>query len=272
MVDGVDAVEVGGLRIAYQREGHGPPLLLLHGFVGDSVGTWTDQLDALSDAFTVIAWDAPGAGRSSAAPTSFGLSDYADCLAGFVAALGLTDPHMAGLSFGGAMAMALFRRRRALPKTLILAGASAGWTGSFPQPYVQQRLRAILEASNLPAAEFAATLTPSMFSTEAPPDRVAAFAANLAEFDPEGFRRDGDGPGGSRPPGRPCRTSTCRRSCCTASATCAHRWTWPRRFGQRSPAHGWSFCRASATSARLRHRTGSTPRSAPFSPSADRAC
>ena len=188
MVHGVDAVEVGGLRIAYQREGHGPPLLLLHGFVGDSVGTWTDQLDTLSDAFTVIAWDAPGAGRSSAAPTSFGLSDYADCLSGFVSALGLTDPHMAGLSFGGAMALALFRRRRALPKTLILAGASAGWTGSFPPLFVQQRLRAILDTSMLPAAEFAAALTPSMFSSEAPPDRVAAFAANLVEFHPEGFR------------------------------------------------------------------------------------
>ncbi len=188
MVDGVDAVEVGGLRIAYQREGHGPPLLLLHGFVGDSVGTWTDQLDTLSDAFTVIAWDAPGAGRSSAVPSSYRLPEYADCVAGFLSALKVTHPHVAGLSFGGAMALALFRRRRALPRTLILAGASAGWTGSFPPLFVQQRLRAILDTSKLPAAEFAAALTPSMFSTEAPPDRVAAFAANLAEFHPEGFR------------------------------------------------------------------------------------
>jgi pimeloyl-ACP methyl ester carboxylesterase len=41
-VDGdvVDAVDVGGLRIAFQREGRGPPLMLLHGFVGDGVGTW----------------------------------------------------------------------------------------------------------------------------------------------------------------------------------------------------------------------------------------
>ena len=66
--DVVDAVDVGGLRIAFQREGRGPPLVLLHGFVGDGVGTWAYQLlEALSDAFTVIAWDGPGAGHSSAA-------------------------------------------------------------------------------------------------------------------------------------------------------------------------------------------------------------
>ena len=77
-VDGdvVDAVDVGGLRIAFQREGRGPPLMLLHGFVGDGVGTWGYQLEALSDAFTVIAWDCPGAGHSSAVPESFRLADY----------------------------------------------------------------------------------------------------------------------------------------------------------------------------------------------------
>ena len=75
MVDVVDAVEVGGFRIAFEREGHGPPLLLLHGFVGDGVVTWRYQLETLSDEFTVVAWDAPGCRRSSAAPESFRLPD-----------------------------------------------------------------------------------------------------------------------------------------------------------------------------------------------------
>jgi pimeloyl-ACP methyl ester carboxylesterase len=52
------------------------PLMLLHGFVGDGVGTWGYQLEALSDAFTAIAWDCPGAGHSSAVPESFRLADY----------------------------------------------------------------------------------------------------------------------------------------------------------------------------------------------------
>src|SRR5437879_4790571 len=67
----MDHIEVSGLRIAYERAGQGPPLVLLHGFVGDGRATWGRQLEGLSDEFTVIAWDAPGAGRSSDPPASF---------------------------------------------------------------------------------------------------------------------------------------------------------------------------------------------------------
>jgi len=186
--DGVDAVDVAGLRIAFQREGHGPPLVLVHGFVGDGIGTWRHQLDTLSDAFTVIAWDAPGAGHSSVPPDSFRLPDYADCLAGFVRALDLTHPYVAGLSFGAVMALELFRQHRDIPKKLVLASAYAGWAGSFPADVVAERLRRSLEASRLPPPEFVAALLPSMFSAGAPADEVAAFAANIAEFDPAGFR------------------------------------------------------------------------------------
>lgn len=35
----MDSVDVNGLRIAYQRAGGGPPLVLLHGYVGDGATT-----------------------------------------------------------------------------------------------------------------------------------------------------------------------------------------------------------------------------------------
>ena len=127
----MDQLEVQGLRIAYERAGEGPPLVLLHGYVGDGRGTWRRQIDELSDEFTVVAWDAPGMGRSSDPPASFRLPDYADCLAGFVEALGLGRPHVAGLSFGGGLALELYRRHRAIPASLVLAGAYAGGPGPF---------------------------------------------------------------------------------------------------------------------------------------------
>jgi pimeloyl-ACP methyl ester carboxylesterase len=52
-------IDVDGLTIAYERVGTGPPVALLHGYVGDGPSLWRPQLDALSDVYTVVAWDAP---------------------------------------------------------------------------------------------------------------------------------------------------------------------------------------------------------------------
>jgi pimeloyl-ACP methyl ester carboxylesterase len=75
----MEHVDVRGLRIAFQRRGQGPCLLLLHGAVSDS-RVWRVQLESLSDTFTVVAWDAPGCGGSSDAPDHFRLPEYAECL------------------------------------------------------------------------------------------------------------------------------------------------------------------------------------------------
>jgi pimeloyl-ACP methyl ester carboxylesterase len=88
----VDVVRVSGLEIAYERVGTGPPILFVHGAAVDS-RMWQPQLTALADEFTVVAWDEPGAGRSSDVPASFGLTDYADCLAGLIDVLNLGPTH-----------------------------------------------------------------------------------------------------------------------------------------------------------------------------------
>lgn len=49
----MDTIEVEGLRIAYERVGVGPPLVLLHAVLGDS-RLLTQQLNELFDEFTVV--------------------------------------------------------------------------------------------------------------------------------------------------------------------------------------------------------------------------
>jgi pimeloyl-ACP methyl ester carboxylesterase len=181
-------VDVGGLRVAYERAGDGPPLVLLHGYVGDGATTWRRQIDALSDEFTVVAWDAPGAGRSSDPPESLGIAGYADCLAGFVSQLGLQRPHVAGLSFGGALALELYRRHPDVPKTLILASAYAGWAGSLPADVAAKRLQQALVLAGLSPEDFVAALLPTMFAEGTPPESVEAFGAAMRRFHPSGFR------------------------------------------------------------------------------------
>jgi Alpha/beta hydrolase family len=91
-------VEVSGLRIGYERAGTGAPIVLLHGGSGFDGRSWRRQINALSDEYTVVAWDAPGCGRSSDPRPTFLLADYADCLAGFIRALCMSRPHVLGMS------------------------------------------------------------------------------------------------------------------------------------------------------------------------------
>ena len=135
----MEFVEAGGLEIAYERVGEGPPLVLVHGAAEDS-RMWQPQLAGLADEFTVVAWDEPGAGRSSDVPEDFGLADYADCLAALIDALELGPAHVAGLSWGGTVVLELYRRHPELVATLILIDTYAGWKGSLPADEVRARV------------------------------------------------------------------------------------------------------------------------------------
>jgi pimeloyl-ACP methyl ester carboxylesterase len=184
----MEMVEVDGLQIAYERAGSGPALVLLHGYVGDGPTTWRRQLDGLSDEFTVVAWDAPGAGRSTDPPERFGLDGYADCLARFLEKLGLNTVRVAGLSFGGILALALQRRHSAMSSALILASAYAGWAGSLPPEGAEQRLRQALALADGAPEAFVGALMPTMFSKTMPPETVDDFRASMRAFHPRGFR------------------------------------------------------------------------------------
>ena len=181
-------VEVGGLDIAFERVGTGPAVALAHGFVGDGRSTWGSQIESLSDEFTVIAWDAPGAGGSTDPPEDFGMDAYADCLAGLLRALRIERAHLAGISFGGALVLAAFHRHRGLASSLTLVSGYAGWLGSLGPDEADQRLARSLEASRLAPDDFVAAMGPSMFSPSADRELVAPFLDSVRAFRPTGFR------------------------------------------------------------------------------------
>jgi pimeloyl-ACP methyl ester carboxylesterase len=157
---------VNGLEIAFERVGEGPPLVLVHGATLDS-RMWQPQLAALADEFTVVAWDEPGAGRSSDVPVGFGLADYARCLAALIDGLELGPAHVAGLSWGGTVVQELYRHHADLVVTLILADTYAGWKGSLPEEEVRARVELYRRAVAAPADEFDPT-PPGLFAGDPP--------------------------------------------------------------------------------------------------------
>jgi pimeloyl-ACP methyl ester carboxylesterase len=183
----MDEIEVRGHRIAYRRKGEGPALVLLHGWPVDS-REWRRQLDGLSDEFTVVAWDAPGAGASSDPPETFRLSDWADCLAAFIVTLGLERPHVGGLSWGGGLALELYGRHPGVVRTLILLSAYAGWAGSLPAEVVEQRLQLMLRNSQLPPAQWAPALIGTLVTKNATPEMAEELRSMISELHPAATR------------------------------------------------------------------------------------
>ena len=183
----VERVDVHGLSVAYERTGDGPALVLLHGLTHDS-RVWSPQVESLCSQFTVIAWDAPGAGQSSNPPETFGIGDWADCLAGVLDDAEVQWAHVVGLSWGGLVAQEFYRRHAARVRSLVLADTYAGWKGSLPEPIPQQRLAACLRDASLPPSEFVPLYLPAMFS-ESPTQEVRdELAGIMSEFHPVGFR------------------------------------------------------------------------------------
>jgi pimeloyl-ACP methyl ester carboxylesterase len=182
----VEVVRASGLEIAYERVGEGPPLVLVHGAAVDS-RMWRPQLAALADEFTVVAWDEPGAGRSSDVPADFALADYASCLAALIDELDLGPAHVAGLSWGGTVALELYRHRPELVATLILVDTYAGWKGSLPEEEVRARVEGVRQM--LAAADhlFDPTL-PGLFAGDPPAEVVPLMKAMAADVRPESMR------------------------------------------------------------------------------------
>jgi pimeloyl-ACP methyl ester carboxylesterase len=175
----MEHVDVDGMRIAYTRAGSGPPLVMLHGAPSDS-RAWQWMMPDLARDHTVVAWDAPGFGKSSDIDDSWRAPDFADALAAFVAALGLERPHLVGHSFGTMVALSLFRYHSAVPGSLVLVGGYAGWAGSLPPDEVSRRLQMFLSMAELGDA-FDPKSYPGLFSELIPADREIALAAMMRD-------------------------------------------------------------------------------------------
>ena len=183
----MEHVEVDGGRIAFDRAGEGPALLLLHGAVSDR-RVWRATIEAFADDYTVVAWDAPGCGASFDPPDTFRMPEFADCLARFVGALDIDRPHVLGHSWGTSLALELYRRHPELVASLVLVGAYAGWAGSLPADEVARRLAFALELAKLPAGEFEPTTMPGLFSDQMPAAQAVELAGIMRSIRPAGTR------------------------------------------------------------------------------------
>jgi 3-oxoadipate enol-lactonase len=102
----VPADVVNGVELYYEVSGSGAPLVVLGG-LGLDVSELGRLTGPLSQQFLVIAIDNRGTGRSAKPPGPYSVEQMAADAAGLLDHLGLSRAHLAGLSLGGRIAMAL---------------------------------------------------------------------------------------------------------------------------------------------------------------------
>jgi 3-oxoadipate enol-lactonase len=117
---------LNGIRMAYHDRGrsHETVLLLIHGFPLDS-RLWHAQIVGLSSRVRVIAPDLRGCGKSDVPPGPYSMDQYAADLVSLLDSLGIRRAVVGGLSMGGYIAFALWRRYPERVQALVLADTRA---------------------------------------------------------------------------------------------------------------------------------------------------
>ncbi|MFE9840571.1 alpha/beta fold hydrolase [Streptomyces goshikiensis] len=183
--------------VAYEREGAGEPLLLLHG-IGHHLQAWRPVTEILAGQYDVIAVDLPGFGASAPLPEGvpYDLATVAPALGALCAALGVDRPHVAGNSLGGLLALEMGRTGLARSVTAL---SPAGFWTQGERRYAFAALRAMragaralprpaLERLSRSAAGRAA-LTSSIYAAPGRRAPEAVVAETVALRDATGFEQ-----------------------------------------------------------------------------------
>lgn len=186
----LEICETGAGTLSFRQCGAGAQaLLLLHG-LGSGSASWERQLAHFAPALRVIAWEAPGYGRSepldSEAPEA---AAYADALEALRLELRVERLHLVGHSMGGLIAAVYAARHPRAVRTLTLSHAAIG----FGPLAGTERLRALLarlpDMEALGAAAFAQKFAPNLVAPAAPPDVLERVRTVMGGLNPAGYRQ-----------------------------------------------------------------------------------
>ncbi len=129
------SVTIDGVTWRYWHAGSGPPLLLIHGFIGYSF-SWRFNVEPLARDFSVYAMDLPGCGFSQRTHDSeCTLAGDAERMVRFMDRLGIQEADVLGSSRGGGLAIvlgALLAKRNMLHRMrrLVLVSSINPWSSN----------------------------------------------------------------------------------------------------------------------------------------------
>ena len=133
-------VTVNGLKLYYEIEGEGAPVVLIPGFAAGR-WIWFKQTAELSRRFRVIIFDPRGVSASDKPEGSQTITLLADDIAHLLETIGIESAHIVGASFGGFVAQEFALKYPAMTQKLVLCCTSFGGPNHVvPAPETLQAL------------------------------------------------------------------------------------------------------------------------------------
>jgi pimeloyl-ACP methyl ester carboxylesterase len=182
-------VHLGDVEIAYEIDGAGPPLVWCHGLASCRDGD-RDVIDAFSDSFTVLSYDARGHGRSSPVRETAGYSytKLAEDAIGMLDHVGWDSAALTGASMGAAtlarVACLAPERARALVMARPGAMGGDGRAPAWLQVLFAGGSQAIRAGGIEGAIEFLMSIPIARAEIEADPARIAGLRRDWTRHDP----------------------------------------------------------------------------------------
>jgi 3-oxoadipate enol-lactonase len=105
----VPTIDVNDTNIYYERTGHGPTMLFVHGMCGNA-DVWADQAHRFDDRYTCVRYDRRGHTRSGRGDATVSDALHADDAAALIEALDMAPCLIVGSSGGAAIAVEVAAR------------------------------------------------------------------------------------------------------------------------------------------------------------------
>ncbi len=152
---------VNGVELAYNLEGSGEALVLLHGGQTDQ-SVYAGILPTLTSRFRVLNFDQRGSGESEKPDIPYSMALLADDTAALMDHVGLSSAHIVGTSMGGMLAQEFGLRHPSKTRSLVIGCAVAG--GPYPVSLGSEESEKAFSTEALSAEERARALAESIFT------------------------------------------------------------------------------------------------------------
>ncbi len=161
-------VENQGIKIYWDEQGQGAPILLIMG-LGYPSSLWHRARPVLAQRYRTVAFDNRGVGLSDVPPGPYSIATMASDAAAVLDAAGVSDAHIFGISMGGMIAQEFALQYPARTRSLILGCTSAGGPSAIR---AERKVADTLMARGMTLEQAREAILPYVYDASTPREKI----------------------------------------------------------------------------------------------------